>query len=80
MLKTHPGLLNLVNASSSIDPQRARKATEEVRDHYFTKIENFVKLTENIGLHSWKSAAEVPARNIFNMDEKNLNAADGFLK
>ena len=79
MLKTHPGLLNLVNASS-IDPQRARKATEEVRDHYFMKIENFVKLTENIGLHSWKSAAEVPARNIFNMDEKSLNAADGFLK
>ena len=79
MLKTHPGLLSLVNASS-IDPQRAKKATEDVRDHYFMKIENFVKLTKNIGLHTWKSAAEVPARNIYNMDEKSLNAANGFEK
>jgi hypothetical protein len=79
MIKNHQGLLILVKACS-IDPQRAKKATAEVRDHYFMKVENFVKMTNSIGLHDWKSAADVPDRCWYNMDEKGLNVANGFLK
>eukprot|EP00978_Attheya_sp_CCMP212_P019792 scaffold55813_cov28-Attheya_sp.AAC.1 len=61
MIKNHQGLLIFVKACS-IDPQRAKKVTAEVRDHYFMKVENFVKTTNSIGLHDWKSAADVPDR------------------
>lgn len=72
MIKKHPGLMRLVKANS-LDPQRAKKATQAVCDHYFAKLENFIKLTNSLGIHEWKSAADVPARNWYNMDEKSVN-------
>jgi hypothetical protein len=72
MIKKHPGLMKLVKANS-LDPQRAKKATKEVRNHYFSKLDNFIKMTNSIGIHTWKSAADVPARNWYNMDEKSVN-------
>jgi oligoribonuclease (3'-5' exoribonuclease) len=41
MMKKHPGLMRLVKANS-LDPQRAKKATQAVCDHYFAKLENFI--------------------------------------
>eukprot|EP00978_Attheya_sp_CCMP212_P009167 scaffold21618_cov63-Attheya_sp.AAC.9 len=41
MMKKYPGLMKLVKANS-LDPQHAKKATKEVRDHYFSKLDNFV--------------------------------------
>jgi hypothetical protein len=72
MMKKHPGLMRLVKANS-LDPQRAKKATQAVCDHYFAKLENFIKLTNSLGIHVWKSAADVPGRNWYNMDEKSVN-------
>ena len=68
MFACHKDLVRLVS-SGSLDPQRARKATEETRDAVFTKLDCYVKSLHAMGKVSWEGYKDVPKQNIYNMDE-----------
>ena len=68
-------LLRLTKGNS-IGPKRVRQADSDVRDAMFVKLESFVKLLHGQGKIPWKSFADIPAKNISNMDEVATNTHD----
>ena len=56
-------------AASGIDPQRAKKATEEVREAMFEKLDALVKLLHKMDKCPYPDAASLPAECWANMDE-----------
>ena len=67
-MKRHENEIDFAK-SSGIDPLRAEQMTEEVRDLWFQKMDNFIKELFELKLVPWRSMAEVPAANEYNMDE-----------
>jgi hypothetical protein len=68
MKKRHPKLLKIV-AACSLDPARARKATRETRDAVFAKMDAYIRNLHATKKLPWKSFKDIPAANIYNMDE-----------
>ena len=68
LLKRHDALVRICS-SSSMDPQRAKQATESTRDSFFVKLDNHVKMLNEMGTVPWSNFCDVPAENLFNMDE-----------
>ena len=68
LLKRHDALVRICS-SSSMDPQRAKQATESTRDSFFVKLDNHVKMLNEMGKVPWSNFCDMPAENLFNMDE-----------
>ena len=52
-----------------MDPQRAKQATQSTRDAFFVKLDNYVKMLNEMGKVPWSNFCDVPAENLFNMAE-----------
>jgi hypothetical protein len=70
ILKKYEDLVKIVDAGS-LDPARARKATEETRDVMFFKLNCFIRSLHEMRLVPWKSFSDVPATDKFNMTLQN---------
>jgi len=68
ILKRHPDVMKLVNAGS-LDPLRAKKATEKTRDTVFSKLQAQTRGLYSEGKLPWKNYCDIPSRCIYNMDE-----------
>jgi hypothetical protein len=74
LMGRHKELVKIVQASS-MDPKRAKQATEDTRDAMFFKLDSYIKSLYEIGHVSWKSYKEIPKENLFNMDEVGNDTA-----
>ena len=68
LLKNHKDLISLMHGNA-IDAARVRQAKEEVRNSFFVKLELYTQLLHKMKKIPWKTFADVPSANIFNMDE-----------
>jgi len=68
LLTRYSNLVKIV-AASSLDPKRARQATEEARDAMFFKLNSNIKMLHALGDLPWKQYSDIPAEFIYNMDE-----------
>ena len=68
LFKRHKSLVKICG-SSSMDPQRAKQATEETRDAQFVKLDNYIKMLYEAGAVPWANFCEIPPDHLFNMDE-----------
>ena len=62
--------------SMGVDKSRVEMATEEVRDTFFSMIPSWIKLMNLDGRCKYKSILEIPAKNIYNMDETALKTTE----
>lgn len=67
IFKKYPDLQTTMAAS--LDPQCAVKATEEVRNAMFGKMEAYIQVLKAANKVSWESYQEIPKDCIYNMDE-----------
>jgi hypothetical protein len=67
IFKIYPDLQ--AKMAASLDPLRALKATTEVRDAMFTKLDAYIKNLKADNLISWGSYDDIPNDCIYNMDE-----------
>lgn len=67
IFKTYPDLQT--SMAASLDPQRAVKATEEVRNTMFGKLEAYIQILKVANKVSWESYQDIPKDCIYNMDE-----------
>jgi hypothetical protein len=79
VLKRNPGLAKFLKAGA-LDPKRARQATEKTRRNYFQKLDCFIKLLYEQGAVPWKCWSEIPASQIYNMDEVGFDFTGHRLK
>jgi hypothetical protein len=79
VLKRNPGLAKFLRAGS-LDPKRARQATEKTRRYFFQKMDCFIKLLYEQGAVPWKCWAEIPSNKIYNMDEVGFDFTGHRLK
>jgi hypothetical protein len=79
VLKRNPDLAKFLSAGS-LDPQRARQATEQTRQYFFKKMDCFIKLLYEQGAVPWKCWAEIPSNKIYNMDEVGFDFTGHRLK
>ena len=63
--------------TSSLDPKRAAKATPELRDKWFAKVDGYVRRLYSEGKIPWPTFDKIPARCKYNVDEDAANAAKG---
>ena len=68
LLMQHSNLVKIV-AAASLDPKRARQATEETRNAMFSKLNSYIKLLHALGDIPWSKYSDIPAESIYNMDE-----------
>jgi hypothetical protein len=66
-LKQHPNIK--LSSSSSIDPACAAQVNDNIWEDYFCKLDAYINVLYKMGRLKWKSFAEIPAKNIYNMDE-----------
>ena len=66
-LKWHPNIK--LSGSSGIDPACAAQVNDNVWEDYFCKLDAYINVLYKMGRLKWKSFAEIPAKNIYNMDE-----------
>jgi hypothetical protein len=67
IFKKYPDLQT--TSAASLDPLRAVKATVEVRDAMFAKMEAYIKVLNAAHKVSWESYQLIPKNCIYNMDE-----------
>jgi hypothetical protein len=79
VLKRNPGLAKFLRAGS-LDPKRARQATEKTRQYFFQKMDCFIKLLYEQDAVPWKSWSEIPSNKIYNMDEVGFDFTGHRLK
>jgi hypothetical protein len=79
VLRRNPGLAKFLKAGA-LDPKRARQATEKTRRNFFKKMDCFIKLLYEQGAVPWKCWGEIPASNIYNMDEVGFDFTGHRLK
>ena len=72
IMKIYPDLY--ATMASSLDPQRALKATKEVRDAMFMKLDAYIKNLHAAGKVDWESYEKIPNYCIYNMDEVGLDS------
>jgi hypothetical protein len=73
ILKRHKDISKLGSAGL-IDPAHAMKATKEMRDAVFSKVDCYVKNLHAMGLtKEWKSYKNIPAECIYNMDKAGMD-------
>jgi len=68
ILNRHSHLVKIV-AAASLDPKRARQATEETRDAMFMKLNSYIEMLHEAGKIPWKHYSDIPSDCIYNMDE-----------
>jgi len=68
LLMRHSNLVKIV-AAASLDPKRARQATEETRNAMFSKLNSYIKMLHAMGDIPWRQYSDIPAECIYNMDE-----------
>jgi len=68
ILNRHSHLVKIV-AASSLDPKRARQATEETRDAMFMKLNAYIEMLHEEKKIPWKHYSDIPSDCIYNMDE-----------
>ena len=71
----HKDLLALVKGNS-IDPQRVRQETKDIRDSLFVRVDSYIKHLHSQGKVPWKSSVEVPPDWWNNMNKIATNAHD----
>jgi hypothetical protein len=79
VLKRNPNLAKFLKAGS-LDPKRARQATEKTRRYFFQKMDCFIKLLYEQGAVPWKCWAAIPSSKIYNMDEVGFDFTGHRLK
>ena len=67
ILRRHPDVMKLVNAGS-LDPLRAKKATEKTRDTVFSKLQAQTRGLYSEGKIPWKNYSDIPSQCIYNID------------
>jgi len=68
ILNRHSHLVKIV-AAASLDPKRARQATEETRDAMFFKLNSYIEMLHAMQKIPWKHYSDIPSDCIYNMDE-----------
>jgi hypothetical protein len=63
----HKELVKIVHATS-MDPKRAKQATEDTRDDMFFKLDAYIKSPHEMGHVSWKCFKDILKVHLFNMD------------
>ena len=63
--------------TAAIDPKRAARATEELRDRWFSKVDSYVRKLFSEDKIPWATFNDVPNRSKYNVDEMAANAARG---
>jgi len=63
------GIATLCVAAASLDPKRARQATEETRDAMFFKLNSYIEMLHAMQKIPWKHYSDIPSDCIYNMDE-----------
>jgi hypothetical protein len=72
MMEKHTDLVKIISAGS-LDPARARKATQATRDAVFYKLDAYVRNLNRMGKVPWKSYKDIPCEKIYNMDEASTD-------
>ena len=75
--------------SSALDPARAHKATEEVRDGWSSNLDGWAKRmyergqdpsNDGVPYWPWKTYQDIPAENRYNFDEEGMEVSKGRAK
>ena len=74
IFKIYPDLITTMAAP--LDPQCASKATEEVQDAMFTKLDAYVQIVNTENLVPWESYKDIPKDCIYNMDEVGTDTTE----
>ena len=69
LMKRNNKLRTTVRNACSLDSCRAVQATEDIRDSFFTKLDNYVILLNEMGILREKSYCNIKSSCIYNMDE-----------
>jgi hypothetical protein len=64
----HKELVKIVQAHS-MDPKRAKQATEDTRDGMFFKLDAYIKSLHEMGHVRRKCYKDIPKEHLFRMDE-----------